>query len=340
MPKVSVVILNWNGKKLLKKFLPDVIRFSPLAEIYVIDNASTDNSVSFVKDKFPTVKIILNEKNFGFAKGYNEGLKKINSDYFVLLNSDVQVTQNWIEPIITLMESDAKISASQPKLLNYNVRDEFEYAGGAGGFIDKYGYPFCRGRIFNSFEKDSGQYNDTREIFWASGACLFVRAKTFFEAGQLDEDFFAHQEEIDLCWRMKNMGYKIFYCSDSSVYHVGGGTLKISPQKTFLNFRNNLILLFKNHAPEYFRLKLFLRFILDGIAGIKFLLSGQFFHFTAVLKAHGNFYSTFGRTMKKRRAMQKRISNYAASSVYKNSIVWEYFIKGKKKFSELDKNLF
>ncbi len=340
MAKVAVAILNWNGKSLLQKFLPDVVSYSSPAEIYIIDNGSSDDSLSFLKINFPDVKIIINEKNFGFAKGYNEGLKKIDAEYFILLNSDVQVTENWIEPLISLMEKDATISACQPKLLNYNVRDEFEYAGGAGGFIDKYGYPFCRGRIFNSFEKDKGQYDETQEIFWASGACLFVRAKNFFEAGMLDEDFFAHMEEIDLCWRMKNLGYKIIYSSVSIVYHVGGGTLKISPQKTFLNFRNNLILLIKNHAPEYFRVKFFLRMILDGIAGLKFLLSGQFFHFAAVIRAHFNFYSTFGRTMKKRRAMKKRISRYASSAIYRKSIVVDYFLKGKKKFSELDKNLF
>ncbi len=340
--RAAVAILNWNGKALLEKFLPDVISNSPsYSEIFVIDNGSSDDSIKFLKQKFPSVKILLNENNFGYAKGYNDGLKKIDADYFILLNSDVQVTKNWIEPIIALMEANKKIAACQPKLLNYNIRDEFEYAGGAGGFIDKYGYPFCRGRIFDSFEKDKGQYNDSREIFWASGACLFVRSKTFFEAGQLDEDFFAHMEEIDLCWRMKNMGYKVMYCSDSVVYHIGGGTLsKISPEKTFLNFRNNLILLSKNHAPEYFRSKILIRFLLDGVAGLRFLFAGQFSHFVAVLKAHGSFYGAMRRTFKKRRAMKKRISNYTTSAVYKKSIVWEYFVKGKKKFSEMDKSLF
>ena len=340
--RIAIAILNWNGKNLLEKFLPDVIKYSQHnAEIYIIDNASYDNSVDFIKTNFPSAKIIINDKNYGFAKGYNEGLKDISADYFALLNSDVQVTADWIEPVISLMESDLTISACQPKLLNFNVRDEFEYAGGGGGFIDKWGYPFCRGRIFDSFEKNSGQYNDVREIFWASGACLFVRSKTFFEAGRLDEDFFAHMEEIDLCWRMKNMGYKVMYCPQSVVYHVGGGTLsKISPNKTFLNFRNNLILLCKNHSSEYFRIKILLRLKLDGLAGLRFLFSGQFKHFLAVIRAHWSFFGSLGRTLKKRRAMKKRISNYTSSSVYKGSIVYDYFIKGKKKFSDLDKSLF
>lgn len=340
--RVAIAILNWNGKILLEKFLPDVIRCSPAyAEVYLIDNASSDDSVKMTTSKFTSVKVIQNAKNFGFAKGYNEGLKRIDADYFVLLNSDVQVTKNWIEPIIALMESDKNIAACQPKLLNYNLQDEFEYAGGAGGFIDKYGYPFCRGRIFNSFEKDKGQYNDTREIFWASGACLFIRSKNYFESGGLDEDFFAHMEEIDLCWRMKNMGYKVMYCPHSLVYHVGGGTLsKISSAKTFLNFRNNLILLCKNHAAEYFRIKMLFRLKMDVIAGLKFIFSGDFNHFLAVLKAHGSFFISIRRTLKKRRAMQKRISHYTTSAVYKKSIVWEYFVKGKRKFSELDEKLF
>lgn len=340
--RAAIAILNWNGKTLLEKFLPDVIAQSPAyAEVVVIDNASTDGSVEFIASNFTSVKIIQNTDNYGFAKGYNEGLKKIDADYFVLLNSDVQVTKNWVDPVIALMESDTSIAACQPKLLNYSIRDEFEYAGGAGGFIDKWGYPFCRGRIFNSFEKDSGQYDDEKEIFWASGACLFIRAQIFFDTGGLDEDFFAHMEEIDLCWRMKNMGYKIIYCPRSVVYHVGGGTLsKISPAKTFFNFRNNLILLCKNHAPEYFRIKMLLRLKMDMLAGLKFLFAGDFSHFLAVLRAHWSFYSSLGRTLKKRRAMQKRITHYTASPVYKKSIVWQYFVKGERKFSELEEKLF
>ena len=340
--RAAVVILNWNGKSLLEKFLPFVVKYSEgIADIHVIDNASSDKSAEFISSNFTSVKVIQNIDNYGFAKGYNEGLKKINADYFILLNSDVQVTENWLKPILSLMESDKTIAACQPKLLNYNLRDEFEYAGGAGGFIDKYGYPFCRGRIFDSFEKDTGQYNDSREIFWASGACLFIRSDVFYEAGRLDEDFFAHMEEIDLCWRMKNMGHKVMYCADSVIYHIGGGTLsKISPDKTFLNFRNNLILLSKNHSPEYFFIKMLLRLKLDAIAGFRFLVTGSFLHFAAVIRAHWSFFSSLGRTFKKRKAMKKRISHYTDSAIYKRSIVWEYFIKGKKNFFELSEKLF
>ncbi|MBI3503023.1 MAG: glycosyltransferase family 2 protein [Bacteroidetes bacterium] len=340
--RLAIAILNWNGKTLLEKFLPDIIKYSePLAGVFVIDNASSDDSIKFLSEKFPSVKIIRNEKNHGFAKGYNEGLKKIDADFFLLLNSDVQVTENWLEPLVALMQNE-QIAACQPKLLNYHVRDEFEYAGGAGGFIDKYGYPFCRGRIFNSFEKDEGQYNDTREVFWASGACLFIRSKVFYEAGELDEDFFAHMEEIDLCWRIRNLGYKIFYCSESVVYHVGAGTLaKENPKKTFYNFRNNLLMLVKNHASEYFFIKLKFRCVLDGIAALRFfLLQGEFIHFWAVLKAHLSYYSLFFKMLRKRNAIKKNIKQYATGCVYRRSIVWDYFIKKKNKFSELEKERF
>lgn len=340
--QVAIAILNWNGKNFLEKFLPDVIKHSSeFADIYVIDNGSTDDSIDFLNKNLPDVKQILLNQNFGYAKGYNEGLKKIEAEYFVLLNSDIQVTCGWIEPILSLMENDKTIAACQPKLLNYNVRNEFEYAGGAGGFIDKYGYPFCRGRIFNFYEKDCGQYNDTCEIFWASGACLFVRSSAFYHAGQLDEDFFAHMEEIDLCWRMKNLGYKIMYCSESVVYHIGGGTLSmLSPRKTQLNFRNNLILLCKNHAPEYFLLKMLFRLVLDAIAGFRFILNAQITHFIAVVFAHFSFYSTLRRTIQKRNRMKKKISVYSTSAVYRKSIVWDYFVGRKRRFSELDKNAF
>jgi GT2 family glycosyltransferase len=340
--RVAIVILNWNGKALLEKFLPDVIRYSQeVAEIYVIDNNSMDDSVEFLISKFSTVKVVRNKNNCGFAKGYNEGLQQINADYFVLLNSDVQVTENWIRPVIALMESDASIAACQPKLLNYNIRNEFEYAGGAGGFIDKWGYPFCRGRLFDTFEKDNGQYDDTREIFWASGACLFIRSKNFMGAGGFDEDFFAHMEEIDLCWRIRNLGFKIMYCPKSTVYHVGAGTLaKEDPQKTFYNFRNNLLLMCKNHAPEFFYSKFFLRGVLDGLAGFNFLLSGKFSHLVAILRAHFGFYALFFKMMDKRKSIQRNIKFYATSCVYRGSIVWQYFAKGKRKFSELSEKLF
>lgn len=340
--RIAIAILNWNGKALLEKFLPNVIKYSQgFADIYIIDNNSSDDSVRFITSAYTSVKVISNSKNYGFAQGYNEGLKHISADYFVLLNSDVEVTANWIQPVIALMDSDSTIAACQPKLLNYNVLDEFEYAGGGGGFIDKWGYPFCRGRIFDSFEKDAGQYNDTREIFWASGASLFIRSKVFFEAGGFDEDFFAHMEEIDLCWRIRNLGFKIMYCSASTVYHVGAGTLaKKNPRKTYYNFRNNLLLMCKNHAPEFFYLKLFLRLCMDGLAGIKFLFSGEVTHFFAIIRAHFGFYALFFKMMRKRISIRENSKQYATSCVYRGSIVWQYFVKGKKKFSELDKTYF
>lgn len=337
MIQTVVVILNWNGKKFLEKFLPGVIANSiPAAEVIVADNASTDDSIAFLQTHFPQVKLIVNKTNGGFAQGYNEALKKIQAKYYVLLNSDVEVTPRWIEPIIQLMNADNQIAACQPKLLAYHNKKQFEYAGGAGGFIDKYGYPFCRGRIFNSFETDEGQYNDTREILWATGACLFIRADAYHNAGGLDADFFAHMEEIDLCWRLKNTGYKIMYCAESTVYHVGAGTLaKNSPRKTYLNFRNNLILLCKNHAHRYFWAKLILRMTLDGIAAVKFLLSADTSHFFAVLQAHVSFYKTFSKTLDKRKQIKKQVAHYTTNSIYNKSIVVDYYLKRKKKFSEL-----
>ena len=337
MMQTAVVILNWNGKKFLEKFLPNVVaNSSNVAEVIVADNASTDDSISFVQKNFPSIRIIQNEVNGGFAKGYNDALKKVDAQYYVLLNSDVEVTPGWIEPVIRLMEGDKLVVACQPKLLTYDNKKQFEYAGGAGGYIDKYAYPFCRGRIFDSFENDNGQYNDSREVHWASGAALFIRSDAYKRAGGLDEDFFAHMEEIDLCWRLKNTGYKIMYCAESTVYHVGAGTLaKSSPRKTYLNFRNNLILLCKNHSAKFFWIKLILRMNLDGIAGLKFMLAGDFDHFISVLKAHGSFYSTFSTTMKKRRAEKLKIGQYASNTIYRGSIVMDYFIRGKKTFNDL-----
>lgn len=336
--KVAVVILNWNGKRFLEKFLPSVITCnSPYAQVIVADNASTDDSVSFLKSKYPHIQIIQNTVNGGFAKGYNDALKQVNAEYYVLLNSDVEVSPAWIDDVVKLMDSDTSIAACQPKIKDFNKKSHFEYAGAAGGYIDKYGYPFCRGRILNVIEEDKGQYNDTREVFWASGACMFVRAEYFHKAGGFDEDFFAHMEEIDLCWRLKNLRHKIMYCPDSTVYHVGGGTLnKVSPQKTFLNFRNNLILLFKNHASQYFFLKMLFRLVLDGIAGIKFLVSGEWGHAMAVIKANFSFYASIGKTLKKRRAIKKQITQYTTTAVYLHSILADFYMRGKKTFTEID----
>ncbi len=329
--RVAVVILNWNGKDFLKKFLPSVIDHSNSACIYVADNASSDGSVAFLKQNFPTIKIIETGSNLGYAGGYNAALKGLQEEFFVLLNSDVEVTENWLTPIIDIMDADSSIAACQPKMLQYHQKTHFEYAGASGGFIDKFGYPFCRGRLFESMEEDLGQYNDAQEIFWASGACLFFRNKVYKEMGGLDDAFFAHMEEIDLCWRTKRAGYKIMVEPRSVVYHVGGGTLdKSNPWKTFLNFRNGLQLLAKNLPSNQLFPKLFFRMILDGVAAIKFLLSAQPKDAWAVFRAHMEFYSMLSRTL------NKRSGNYPElSAIYPRSIVYQYFIKGIKKFSSL-----
>ncbi len=320
--KIAVVILNWNGQKLLEKFLPFVIAYSQKATIYVADNASNDDSISYIKKHFPTIKIIQNKQNFGFAKGYNEALKLVDAPYYALVNSDIEVTENWLDPIIEIFENQLDTAIIQPKILDYKNREHFEYAGAAGGFIDKYGYPFCRGRIFNTVEKDQNQYDDETEIFWASGACFFIRKEVFEKLGGFDEDFFAHQEEIDLCWRAYNEGYKTIYTSKSMVYHVGGATLKEgNPTKTFLNFRNSLLMLIKN-LPKYQIIPiLFSRMFLDGLAGFQFIIKGKIHHFLAILSAHFSFYSLASKALKKRKTNQKK--NY----YYQKSIVYQYFVK-------------
>ncbi len=327
---IGVVILNWNGMELLKQFLPDLIKFSPEANIYVADNASTDRSVNYVRDHFPDVKVIINEVNGGYAKGYNDALAKLGEDIFVLLNSDVQVTPHWLQPILNIFENRKEVAAVQPKILDYKNPDYFEYAGAAGGFIDQFGYPYCRGRIFESIEKDKGQYNDEIEIFWASGACLAIRKKAFYDAGALDEDYFAHQEEIDLCWRLFNLGYKVRYTPASVVYHVGGATLNsMNPRKTFYNFRNSLFNLVKNLPSHRLPLILFVRMIFDGIAAFKFLFEGKFDHFFAVFKAHLNFYKQWPALVRKRKIIPKRLGYYS-----KNSVVCAHFLNGIKIFSK------
>jgi len=288
--KIAIVILNWNGINWLEKFLPSVVKFSPEASIFVIDNASTDSSVSYLKTNFPKVIIIQNDKNYGFAGGYNKGLASIKADIYCLLNSDVEVTENWIPPILQVFESGENIAAVQPKILDYKRKNFFEFAGAGGGFIDQLGYPYCRGRIFENIEEDRGQYDDEIEIFWASGCCLFIRAKDFWQEKGFDERFFAHQEEIDLCWRLKNNGKKIFYTGKSKVYHVGGATLnRQNPQKTFLNFRNNLSMLLKN-LPKNRLYRLFIRLCLDGLAGIYLGFTFGFSHTWAIVRAHFSFY--------------------------------------------------
>ncbi|MBL7935658.1 MAG: glycosyltransferase family 2 protein [Bacteroidia bacterium] len=335
--KVAVVILNWNGKSFLEKFLPIVVKYSSNAQIIVADNQSTDNSVDFLKSHFPEISVIINPFNDGFAKGYNLALKQVNAQYYILLNSDVEVTENWIEPIIQLMESTPKIAACQPKILDYNHTSKFEYAGAAGGFIDKYGYPFCRGRIFNVLEEDKGQYDTAKEVFWATGACMFVRSEAFWKVGGFDNDYFAHMEEIDVCWRMKNIGYQIYVEPKSKVYHVGGGTLnKLSPRKTFLNFRNNLMTLTKNASPRFLFFKIIYRMVLDGVAACKFLVEGNGSHFIAVIKAHFSFYKHLPATLKKRDHM-RLMEDFkdTTSGVYENNIVYAHFVKGIKHYSDL-----
>lgn len=325
MKTIAVVILNWNGRKLLEQFLPSVTINSPEAVLYVADNASTDDSVAFIKSNYPEIKIIQNRGNFGFAKGYNEALKEVEEDIYVLLNSDVEVTKNWLTPVIDIFEKDIETVIIQPKILDYKNKSCFEYAGAAGGFIDKYGFPFCRGRIFETIEIDKGQYNNDTEIFWASGACFCIRKKIYQDLSGFDEDFFAHQEEIDLCWRAFNKNYKVRFCHNSVVYHVGGATLKSSnPQKTFLNFRNSLWMMIKNLPTSKLIPVLFIRMVMDGLAGIKFMSKGKFKHTWAILRAHFYFYLKFFHFLNKRQSKQYR--NY-----YKiNSIVYLYYIgKGK-----------
>ena len=299
---ISIVILNWNGKNWLEKFLPTLLIRANNANIFIIDNASTDNSVDYIKNNFSSIKLILNKFNKGFAKGYNDALKQINSKYYVLLNSDIEVGDNWLTPIIDLMESNSSIAACQPKILDFNDRLKFEYAGASGGFVDNLGYPFCRGRIFNHSEIDSGQYNDSIEIFWATGACLFLRASYFWEVGGFDDDFFAHQEEIDLCWRLKNKGYKIMVEPKSFVYHVGGATLNSSsPFKTYLNFRNNHYMLFKNLPLAKLFVITPIRLILDGLAALLFIKQDNGIqHFLAIGKAHFSFYFNLPKLFLKR----------------------------------------
>ena len=325
--KIAVVILNWNGKKLLEKFLPSIMAYSEDANIYVADNASTDDSIQFLKTNYQNITILRNSINGGYAQGYNEALKKIDTDIFCLLNSDVEVTPNWLSAIKIAFKDDVRTSIVQPKILDFKDKSSFEYAGAAGGYIDKYGYPYCRGRIFNTIEKDKGQYDTNEPIFWASGACLFIKKKVFGELNGFDESFFAHMEEIDLCWRAYNLGYTAKFIPNSIIYHVGGATLQnTNPKKTYLNFRNSLYTLVKNAYGNLFMLVL-TRLILDGIACFKFLFELKFLHIYAILKAHISFYMVLPKLLKKRKLLPKR-PNYFQN----HSIVWQYYFKQKKQF--------
>ncbi len=330
---IAVVILNWNGKQLLEEFLPSIIKFSDLSnvEIVVADNASTDNSVQFITQNHPSVKIVQNQINGGYAKGYNDALQHINADIYALVNSDIEVSKNWLIPILKTFENEPNTAIIQSKILDYKNKTLFEYAGAGGGFIDKFGYPYCRGRVFSELEKDLQQYNDIIDIFWASGACFFIRSAVFHQLNGFDEDYFAHQEEIDLCWRVHNLHKSIRYVGSSTVYHVGGATLKESnPIKTFLNFRNSLFTLTKNLPKKKLFSIILTRLLLDGIAGIKFLVELRPVHTLAIIKAHFSYYNSLIKMIKKRKNFEQNNNYYTIKS-----IVWNYFILGKKKINQL-----
>jgi GT2 family glycosyltransferase len=330
--KTAIVILNWNGEKLLEQFLPSIVNFTANeAAIYVADNASTDASIAFVKEFFPSVNIVENGVNGGYAKGYNDALQFIEADIYCLINSDVAVTKNWLPPILEVFKKEKNTAIIQPKILDFKEQTKFEYAGAGGGFIDLYGYPYCRGRLFNHLEVDAHQFNDVADIFWASGACFFIRAEVYHQLNGFDEDYFAHQEEIDLCWRTQNIGLDVKYVGTATVYHVGGATLQeTNPHKTYLNFRNSLLNIVKNVPKKWFLFVVFSRLILDGIAGLKFLLEFRPIHTFAILKAHFSFYKNFFRFLRKRKTLQKKM-NYNIHT----SIVWQYFIMRRKKFADL-----
>ena len=338
MCKIAIVILNWNGAKMLRRFLPNVLDFSrDEAVVYVADNASTDNSLEVLKTHFSEVRLVLLDRNWGFAEGYNRALRQVEAEYYVLLNSDVEVSHHWLTPLIEFMDNHPDVAACQPKLLSENDRDKFEYAGASGGFIDRFGYPFCRGRMFDTVENDDGQYDYATEILWATGACMVVRADDFMQAGGFDTRFFAHSEEIDLCWRLRLAGKKIYCIPDSFVYHIGGGTLpKNNPMKTYLNFRNNLTMLYKNLPENDLRRVMSVRFLLDYVAAFQALLSGRIGDFCAILKGRKAFRKWMPEYKKVREQIQamRKIDN--VTGIYGRSILWQYYVKRHRKYSELD----
>ncbi len=339
MIKTAVVILNWNGRRFLEKFLPTLIKFTPNenTEIIIADNNSSDDSIEFLNKNYATLKQINFDKNYGFTGGYNKALKQIDAKYFVLLNSDIEVSENWLNPLIDLLDSDSTIAACQPKIKSFDNKNDFEYAGAAGGFIDKYGYPFCRGRILDNTETDTGQYNVIQDVFWATGACIVIRADLYNKVGGLDNDFFAHMEEIDLCWRLKNLGHRIVCNPNSTVFHVGGGTLpNNSPFKLYLNFRNNLFLLYKNLPKDKLFKVLIPRMILDGVSAVTFLLKFSFSSYYAVLKAHIHFYKSIKKLRIKRRQLTSNITITYHKEIYSKSIVWDYYVKKNMKFKDLN----
>lgn len=339
MKRVAVVILNWNGEALLKRYLPTVVKTSvnECVDVVVADNASTDGSIGYIKTAFPDVKIVRLDKNYGFTGGYNRAITHLNYEYIILLNSDVATTPHWIEPLVELMDSDATIAACTPKIIDDKRHTHFEYAGAAGGYIDWLGYPFCRGRILDNVEEDKGQYNDYADCLWGSGAALMIRRQLYVDCGGLDEDFFAHMEEIDLCWRLCNRGLRIVACGQSAVFHLGGATLNSSnPRKTFLNFRNNLTMMVKNYNSHLWPLVIFLRLLLDGVAGAKFILDMKPAFCWAIVKAHWNFFYILPQVIKKRNLLRAYRGNRLPETIKKYSLLFRYYLKGMKTYDAID----
>lgn len=335
MADTAVVILNYNGLDFLQKFLGGVVENSPNADIIVADNCSTDDSVNYLKAAHPEVQLILFDKNYGFTGGYNRAIETLSHTYCVLLNSDIEVTNNWLPPLKEFMRSNDAVAACQPKIRAYHDRSSFEYAGAAGGFLDAFGFPYCRGRIFDSLETDTGQYDELKQVFWATGACMMVRVKDYLDAGGLDEDFFAHMEEIDLCWRFHLMNKNVYCIPSSLVYHVGGGTLsKNNPRKTYYNFRNNLTMLFKNEPWSSLIWKLPIKLSLDWLAAFKFLTGNSYQHCFAVIKGHYQVLLNLSAILIKRKHVSS-LKKVELGSRHPKSIVWNFYIQGKKKYSEL-----
>ena len=336
--KVAIVILNWNGAKLMEEFLPSVIAYSPAerTEVVVADNGSTDNSIALLQKKFPSVRIIRLDKNYGFAEGYNQALKQLDNEYTVLLNSDVEVTPDWLDAPLAALEADATIAAAQPKIRAQRNKEYFEYAGAAGGYMDIYGYPYCRGRMLHVVEKEEPQYDPPADILWATGACLFIRTAVYKEVGGLDAGFFAHQEEIDMCWRLRSRGYRLVCTPQSVVYHVGGATLQVeSPRKTFLNFRNNLLMLYKNLPEKDLKPVMRARFWLDYIAATKFLLCGHIQNAKAVYEARKAFFDMKPEYEEKRRENLAKTTLPIIPELMRSSLILAFYLKGKKKYSDL-----
>jgi len=340
MKKVAIVILNWNGRKLLEEFLPSVVKYTsyPTVEIVVADNGSTDDSIFFLKTVYPAIRLIILPENYGFADGYNKALKQIEAEYFVLLNSDVEVSENWLLPVIGYMDDNKDVAAAQPKIRAQKNKKYFEYAGASGGFIDRYGYPFCRGRIFQKIEEDRGQYDQPVDILWATGACMIIRSADFFQAGGFDASFFAHMEEIDMCWRLNCRGRRIVCLPFSIVYHVGGATLKKeNPRKTYLNFRNNLLMLYKNLPQKHLKRTMIIRFILDYIAALQFALTGKYANAKEVARAHRDFYDNRKVYRPVRQENLDKRTVLVVSTIYTKSILVDYYLRFVRVFSKLQK---